>query len=654
MSLTMAQGMKRLGMPIAALLGAALIGLIAMSWFINRDALRQAVETQIRAVTGLDLVVKGNVDISVFPASYVSFHDVGLSGGGTADPALSVDVLTANLRLLPLLLQRFQIADIMMLRPHINVVREANGESNWTPFIETIARTMKPGADNQLSFSEIRIEDGVLAYEDAANHVSEGLDDIDLSLAWPSISRSFAATGQFNWRGERVDGSISASDFVAALSGDRSGLKVRIASAPLKLAFDGTVADRTSMMMEGTLTVDSTSLRNALRWTGRAPPGSGGFGRFALKARANMVGASVALTNVNVELDGNVAEGVMTYADNGRQTLQATLAAGALDLTPYVSTFRLLASGARDWNRQLFDLNALSATDLDMRLSAAAVTVGSTKLGRTALGANLRGGALALSVGEAQMYGGIAKGSFGIARSDADADVKAQFQFTDVDLQTCAAELFGVTKLSGRGNINVSLTASGSSPFGLAQSLDGTATLNGHDGAIAGFDAEQLLKRLERRPLSGGGNFRNGSTPYNTLTIAVKFSEGTATAQDIRLEGPAAQLTLTGTASVPTREYDLKGIASLISANTTPGFELPFVVQGPWDDPLIFPDPESLIRRSPASAPLLDAVKDKKTRDAVRSVLQGLTTGGAKPANPDAVPAAPASAPAAAEAAKQN
>jgi AsmA protein len=51
----MAQGMKRLGTPIAALLGMALIGLIATSWLINRDALRQAVEAQIRAVTGLDL-----------------------------------------------------------------------------------------------------------------------------------------------------------------------------------------------------------------------------------------------------------------------------------------------------------------------------------------------------------------------------------------------------------------------------------------------------------------------------------------------------------------------------------------------------------------------------------------------------------------------
>jgi len=219
--------------------------------------------------------------------------------------------------------------------------------------------------------------------------------------------------------------------------------------------------------------------------------------------------------------------------------------------------------------------------------------------------------------------------------------------FTDVDLQACASELFGTNNLTGRGNLNISLTASGASPFGLAQSLDGTALLTGHDGAIAGFNVEQLLKRLQRQPLSGAGNFRSGSTPYDNLTVAVKFSEGIATAEDIRVEGPAARITLTGTASVPAREYDLKGIASLTNAaNGAPGFELPFVVEGPWDDPLIFPaDPVSLIRRSPASAPLLDAMKDRKTRDAVQSVLERLT-GARKPAA--------AAAPAAAEADKPN
>lgn len=640
----MAQGIKRLGMPIAALLAAALIGLVTISWMIDPNAVRLSVERQIRAATGLDLKVDGDVRVSVFPGSSITLRQVGLKGagsrgGGVVDEPLTVAELTANLRLLPLLMRRYEIADVTLERPRINVKRAADGRSNWTPIIETLARTIKPGIDSPVSFSEILIKDGVLAYQNDARNIDETINGIDLSLAWPSISRSFAATGEFDWRGERVDGSLSITDFIAALSGDRSGIKVRVASAPLKFAFDGAIANRTSLLMEGTLTADSPSLRNAMRWAGQAPPGSGGMGRLSLKARTNVVGESIALTNVNLELDGNTAEGVITYSNNDRQTVQATLAADALDFTPYVDTIRLLASGARDWNRQLFDLRGLSTTDLDMRLSAAKVTVGTSKLGRTAIGANLRNGTLALSIGEAQIYGGILKGSLGIARADSDADVKAQFQFTDVDLASCASELFGVSKLTGRGNLNFALEATGASPFALAQSLDGTATLTGRDGAIGGLNIEQLLRRLERRPLSGAGNFRTGSTPFNSLNIAIRFHDGVATAEDAQLEGATTRIMLTGTASVPSREYDLKGVASLISASDAPpAFQLPFVVQGPWDDPLIFPDSDSLIRRSPASAPLLDSLKDRKTRDAVKSVIDRFTGGGNR--KPAAEPAA--------------
>ena len=428
----MAQGMKRLGMPIAALIGVVLIGLMAMSWFLNRDALRQAVEAQIRAVTGLELVVNGRIDVSVFPGSYVSFHDVGLKGGGDGEPALSVDVLTANLRLLPLLLRRFEIADVMMLRPHIRVVRTADGQSNWTPFLDTLTRTMKPGADDPLSFSK------------------SGSRTASLAI-WtpPTASRKTSATSTCRWHGRRSRAplprpgnstgaaSVSTAASASAISSPHfrrtlrpEGADIR---APLKVALDSARQPR-QHADGGHAHRRQLSLRNALRWTGRATHGTGGFGRFALKARANVVGPSIALTNVNIELDGNVAEGVMTYANNGRQTLQATLAAGALDFTPYVSTVRLLAGGQRYWNRQLFDLSSLTGTDLDMRLSAAKVTVGKSTLGRTALGANLRSGTLALSVGEAQMYGGIARGSFNVARSDAVVNVKAQFQFINVDL----------------------------------------------------------------------------------------------------------------------------------------------------------------------------------------------------------------------------
>ena len=107
------------------------------------------------------------------------------------------------------------------------------------------------------------------------------------------------------------------------------------------------------------------------------------------------------------------------------------------------------------------------------------------------------------------------------------------------------------------------------------------------------------------------------------------------------------RVTLNGTVAVPNREYDLKGVASLISATKGENnFDLPFVVSGPWDDPLIFPEAESLIRRSTTVAPLLDALKGGKAGDTVRSVIERLT-GGTRPAAPAPDAAAPAAQPAA-------
>jgi AsmA protein len=78
-----------------------------------------------------------------------------------------------------------------------------------------------------------------------------------------------------------------------------------------------------------------------------------------------------------------------------------------------------------------------------------------------------------------------------------------------------------------------------------------------------------------------------------------------------------------------------------VSSNSGDEFDLPFVVQGPWDDPMMLPDPESLIRRSGAAAPLLNSAKSYNASEAVRSVIDQLL---ASP--PTATPAvSPASAP---------
>ena len=626
----------RLSLVIAAVSAAGIAVLVGAAALIPPETVRHAVIANIHAVTGLEPVTRGDVKVSLFPSATVSFSDVTL-GDGRASPALMADRLTAKLRLLPLLLGRIEAADMSLTRPRLLVAVQPDGRSNWSGLVATLARTLKPGpqqSEHVLSFSEIRMTGGTITVADAARGVSEELSNVELSFAWPSISRSFGATGRFTWRGETFDASANAGDLVAALSGDRSGLKLRLAGAPFKLAFDGNMSQRPSFKMEGTLAADGKSLREALRWASRQPLPGAGFGPFALKAQTTLVGGTVVLSGVNIELDGNVAEGVLALATEPRVAVKGTLAADALDLTPYISAIEVLRSNERDWSRGHIAVDGLREFDLDMRLSAGRVTLANARLGRTGVAANLRDGRLTMAIVEAQAYGGVLKGALVLAKgNEGGADIKSQIQFAQVDLESCLGELFGIRKLEGKGNLFLSVEATGDSVMALTRTLSGSAELTARQGAIAGFNVEQLLKRLEQRPLSIGGDFRRGRTPFDKLNATAKIAQGTANIEDVRIEGGAIRLALSGLASIPARDLDLKGTATLVSATAgaTPMFELPFVVQGPWDDPILLPDAQSLIRRSGAAAPLLEAVRDRKTRDTIRTVIDQLDRDGVVP-----------------------
>jgi AsmA protein len=643
-AVTAASGLKRFAIAIVVMAAAAFATLVALSFLISSESVREAVDREIHAVTGLDPVLRGDMTVSLFPSGAVSFHDVLLGEYGAGQPAVVADELTARLRYFPLLVGRIEIADVTLVRPTITVTYLPNGQSNWSGLIESLARALAPGREPAASFSEIGIRDGtvVIHNQQSGKDVTDRLDGVEFQLAWPSISRSFGANGHFVWHAQPIEATLTLSDFFSALSGDRSGVKLRLSGAPVKVAFDGATSYQPTLKIEGTLSVESPSLREAMRWTDGSKVPFGGFGRFALRAQSQIGNGVVSLSGVNVELDANTAEGVLTLATGSHRAVQGTLAADALDLTPYVASIRLLAANEHTWDQLPIALDGLSDFNLDLRLSAATIKIATAQLGRTAIAANIRGSKLDLTIGESQAFGGIAKGSLGLAGADGGVAVTSHLQFIDVDLASCLGQVFGFHRLEGRGNLTVDVEGSGTSVLAVTNTLAGTASLAAHNGALAGVNVEEWLRRLERRPLSGNGDYRNGRTPFDQFALSLKIAQGLVSIDDMHIEGPAVRIAAGGQASVPTREVDIKGVATLISNATGNQFDLPFVVQGPWENPDMLPDAQSLIRRSGAAAPLLDAIKDRGVGAAVRSVIDQIL---ATPAAAPAPPATPAPTP---------
>src|SRR5215831_21314809 len=221
-------GVKRIATLAAALVAAGTSVIAATTYFIPADLVRVAIESEIRAVTGLDPLLRGPMSLSMFPVPTVEFSNVALGEPVEGDTTLAAEQLTVNLRLMPLLARRIEIADISLVRPRIAVTIYPDGHTNWSPLIDVLARALKPNAQRDervLSFSEIGIKDGVVALRVPDRGVNETLKGVELSLAWPSIARSFAATGHFTWHDEVVDANLTIANFSAALAGDDSGLK---------------------------------------------------------------------------------------------------------------------------------------------------------------------------------------------------------------------------------------------------------------------------------------------------------------------------------------------------------------------------------------------------------------------------------------------
>jgi AsmA protein len=626
-------GFRRLGIAAVVLVGAAVVALVLASYLISPQAAGDAVLNEIKTATGFEPKLRGPVSLSLFPTPQLTLDDVTLAASERTDSPLRVEQLVAHVRWLPLLTGRFEVADVTLDRPTIAVRFDDDGYTNWSPLIDTLARTVRSGGEGAptLSFSEIRIANGDVIIKGASGSSKETLDHVDLSLAWPAIAKSFAATGRITWRDERLDVGLSIGDFPAALVGDDSGVRLRIGGTLLKLAYDGIVGYRPNLRLDGTLAADTASLRNAMSWvSGRSVSGSG-LGRFALKARTHMIGGNLSLSNLNIELDGNVAEGVLSISTRGRPMLQGTLAVDTLDLTPYGS-LRLRESDGREWNSSPIALDWFDAIDFDLRLSATRVIAAQTRLQRTAVAASLRNGRFAVTLGESRGFNGTINGSLALTKTDDGAQLRSQLRMTNIDLDTCLADLFGIRRLEGKGNLLVTLDGQGKSIMAMTRTLSGSVSLTAAKGVLTGFDIEQLLRRLERRPLGGSADFRTGRTPFQALDIGLKITQGTATVEQVHFDGTAVKLVISGTATIPTRDLDLTGTATLIAtSDTPPPFELPFFVQGNWDDPIMLPDTQALIRRSGAAAPLLNAVTDQRARNALRSALDQLVGDGRIP-----------------------
>ncbi len=569
--------------------------LFALPYFVPERDIRTALTQSLQAATGTDPRIEGEAHFTLLPRPAIRLD--GVRFGGTEPSVFSAGSLRATIRLLPLIFGQVEIASLVFERPRLLVEIGNDG----VKLVGLPLRLMDNSAEP--ARPDIRIVDGIAELRGTGGR-SESLSALEWTFAWHGAD--LAAKGSFQWRNAPVNATLLIADPNRLADGNRSPFRLKLEAEPLRVSFEGGLAFRRGFQAEGALAAESNSLRAALAWGGIEPPTTGGFGPLALKAQATFTPAGLALSGLTVELDGNRAQGGLTLTrDSDRPLVQGTLASETADFSRYASGFSMRGADGRNWNEAPIDVGALEGFDLDLRLSAGRILFNKTELERVAMAAAVRAGRFTLSVGEAQIFGGTLHGTAAIGPSPTGAKIKLEANLKDFDAERGLGELAGIRRLEGSGSLALLLSGSGTSVSAIARDLHGQANLLVQNGSFNGLNVEQALRRFERSPLSGTADLRGGRTPFDRFAAKLQVTEGNASVQEAEMQNALLHITLSGLASIPRRDLDLRGNASLIRPAASGDadavtFNLPFLVRGSWDDPTLVPDPSALIRRSEA------------------------------------------------------
>jgi AsmA protein len=571
-------------------------GLFALPYLVPERAIRTALTHALVAATGTEPRVEGEARFTFLPRPAIRLDGVHFDNAESS--GFSAGSLQATVRLLPLLFGRVEIASLVFERPRLLVeIGNAGAKLVGLPL-------RLPDDSGEPARPEIRIVDGAAELR-GANGRSEILSALELSFAWQGTD--LAAKGSFQWRNVPVAATLLIADSNLLAGGNRSPFRLRLEAEPMRISFEGGLAFRKGIQAEGVFAAESKSLRAALTWGGIEPPTKGGFGPFSLKAQATLTPAGLALSALAVELDGNRAEGGLTLTRDGDRPLaQGTLASETADFSRYASGFSMRGSNGREWNQEPLDVKALDGFDLDLRLSAGRILFNKTELERVAMAAAVRAGRFTLSVGEAQIFGGMLHATAAIGPAATGTEIKVEANIKDFDAERGLGELAGIRRLEGAGSLALLLSGSGTSVSAIVRNLQGQADLSVQNGSFNGLNVEQVLRRLERKPFSAAADLRGGRTPFDRFVAKLRVTEGNASVQETMLQNTLVRITLSGLASIPRRDLDLRGTASLLRPAASGGdngttFDLPFILHGSWDDPSLAPDPSALIRRSQIS-----------------------------------------------------
>ncbi|MBI2978885.1 MAG: AsmA family protein, partial [Rhodospirillales bacterium] len=361
------------------LLVLLIAGVLVVPGMIDWNHYKGDIQAQAKALTGRDLMISGDIKITVLPAPALIAGGVALANvQGASSPHLArLKLLEVRIALAPLLAGRVEVKRIKLVDPVIELEALADGRKNWTfdagrgstaavppapgtpsappavptapPATTTAAPASAPASTGaaRIAFENFTITNGTLIYRDAKAGTVERVEQITANFSAASLAGPFESGGSLKLRGLPLRYDVNVGDIIQGRTVPFN-LKLGMAPGDAMLQMVGTaVGLESAPKIKGKVKGSGASLARLIE---AAQPGTAlpAFLNQDFSFEGTVAGAVDGATVKDLALRfGNTqATGEITVDTGKALTVATRIAAGRVDLDKWLAIADAPAAGA--------------------------------------------------------------------------------------------------------------------------------------------------------------------------------------------------------------------------------------------------------------------------------------------------------------------
>lgn len=594
--------LKTLLLAVAGIVLLVVLSAAALLLFFDPNDFRDEIAAKVEASTGRELVIEGDLDVSLFPWLAVEVGRSRLSNaeGFGASPFLAFESARLSVRLMPLILRReIAVGTAELNSPRVNLAVNAAGVSNWDDLAtpdpaETEAASEQGSGPAGLDIASVVMTDATISYTDQASGSSYILSDASLRTGRIALGEAFDVDSEFGFvlQPDNIRGTLAfrartriADDFASVelqdllLGGEVEGITKDRAS--LRIASERVAADLTGSRIEpatfeiGLLDMSVNADVEAFSWSPdvtasarlvvqafaprelapqfdielpeTADPTA--LGSLAFSGQLQLDAANVALRQLDMALDDTQLRGEFSMPLSGNEPMRFDFDVDQLNADRYMAPADD-AAAAGDGASEDVEIPFELIRGLNARgaLRIASATFADMQFTDITLGLTAGDDKLRLNPLSAALFDGTYSGDVRIDASGNTPTLSVDERIEGVSLTPLAGAMFDRDNITGTINGNFVLNARGNRLSAMRESLGGTMSFELADGAWQGVDLWHQLRSaraIYRRETPPEAR-TPARTEFSSVLASGTVTDGVFTNNDLLAEMPFLQVTGAG------------------------------------------------------------------------------------------------------------